>query len=100
MNAEGDLAETVEVTDSALEPPPRPVEELTQLLGVKAPSEVLIGELEAKESAPMLDVHEETRNQLHWKPRYFAESRRGTLRIKVTRLEAQELTAAGATTKP
>lgn len=99
MNVEGDLTEGVEVTDSALEPPPRGVGELVQLLGVAAPSEIMIGELEARESAPMLDVHEETRHQLQWKPRYFAESTRGTLRIKVTRLEAQELMAAGAATK-
>jgi hypothetical protein len=98
MTAQGDLLEAVEVTDTTPEPPPRSVGELLQLLGVKAASEVAIGELDADEGAPLLDVHEETRNQLHWKPKFFAEPRQGKLRIRVTRLEAQALLSAGAGT--
>lgn len=97
MTAQGDLLDAVEVTDTTPEPPPRSVGELVQRLGVQAASEVAVGKLGAEEGAPLLDVHEETRNQLHWKPRFFAEPRQGKLRIRVTRLEAQELLAAGAT---
>lgn len=96
MTAEGNFSENVEVTDSALEPPPRSVEELRQLMGVETVRQIAIDEARARESTPMLEVHEETRNQLQWKPRYFAVSLVGSLRIKVTRLEAEALSAAGA----
>jgi len=97
MAPEGDLFVNVEVTDSALEPPPRSIEELRQLLGVETVRQIAVDEARARESTAMLEVHEETRDQLQWKPRYFAISLVGTLRIKVTRLEAQALSAAGAT---
>ena len=96
MRAEGDLFDNVDVTDSALEPPPRSVDELRQLLGVETVRQIAVDEARASESAAMLEVHEETRSQFQWKPRYFALSLVGTLRIKVTRLEAQALSAAGA----
>jgi hypothetical protein len=96
MAAQGDLFENVEVTDSALEPPPRSVEELRQLLGVETVRQIAVDEARAKESTPMLEVHAETRDQLQWKPTYFAVSLLGNLRVKVTRLEAQALSAAGA----
>jgi hypothetical protein len=100
MAPERDLLENVEVTDSAPEPPPRSVEELRQLLGVETVRQIAVDEARASESTPMLEVHAETRSQLQWKPRYFASSLVGSLRIKVTRLEAQALSAAGAASAP
>ena len=99
MQGEVDQTENLDVTDSALEPPPRSAEELKQLVGAASVSDIITGEIEAKESTPMLEVHEETRNQLHWKPKFYAQNVRGTLTIKITRLESEALIAAGAQSK-
>jgi hypothetical protein len=99
MQGELDQPENLEVTDSALEPPPRSVGELKQLVGAAAISEIVTGEIGAPESVPMLEVHRETRDQLHWKPRFYAQNSPGTLKIKVTRLESEALLAAGASSK-
>lgn len=94
-----DQPDTLDVTDSAVEPPPRSPAELKQLVGVASISEIVVDETEARESASMLEVHEETRNQLRWKPRFHAQNGNGTLKIKITRLEAESLLAAGAQLK-
>ena len=99
MQGDLDQNEALDVTDSSLEPPPRSPEELKQLVGAMAISEMVIGEVQARESSPMLEVHEETRNQLTWKPRFYAQNSSGTLRVKVTRLESEALLAAGASSK-
>ena len=94
-----DQPDTLDVTDSAVEPPPRSPAELKQLVGVAAISEIVIDEIQARESASMLEVHEETRNQLRWKPRFYAQNGNGTLKVKVTRLECEAMLAAGASLK-
>jgi hypothetical protein len=94
-----DPPDLLDVTDSAVEPPPRSPGELKQLVGVASISDIVIGETDARESASMLDVHEETRSQLRWKPRFYAQNGSGTLRVKVTRLETEALLAAGASLK-
>jgi hypothetical protein len=91
--------DNLDVTDSAVEPPPRSTGELKQLVGVASVSDIVIDELDAPESASLLEVHEETRNQLRWKPKFYAQNGSGTLKIKVTRLESEALLAAGASRK-
>ena len=94
-----DQPDTLDVTDSAVEPPPRSPAELKQLVGAASIAEIVIGETDARQSSPMLEVHEETRNQLRWKPKFYAQNASGTLKVTVTRLESEALLAAGASSK-
>jgi hypothetical protein len=94
-----DQPDSLDVTDSAVEPPPRSPEELKQLVGASSIAEMIVAETDARESAPMLEVHAETRNQLRWKPKFYAQNSSGTLKIKVTRLETEALLASGASSK-
>jgi hypothetical protein len=92
-----------------LEPPPRSVGELKQLLGVTQIARITTGEEAASESAEPLDVNPGTKDRLNWKPVFYAESvpeskdadrasgaKATPVRVAVTRAESEALAAAGA----
>lgn len=99
MQSELNDADEIDLTEGAPEAPPRSVEQLRQLVGAASVAEIVVGEKPADKTAPLLDVHEETREQLEWKPKFHAQDADGTLRVEVTRLEARALLAAGASLK-
>lgn len=99
MQSELNDVDEIELTEGAPEPPPRPVEELKQLVGAASVTDIVVGEEPADETASLLDVHEATRQQLEWKPKFHAQNSDGSLRAEVTRLEARALLAAGASLK-
>jgi len=72
------------VARARTEPRTRSVGEFKQLLGVTDLSQVSTGEVPPPDTTDALDVHEDTRDRLIWKPEYYAESRTeaGPLRLK------------------
>lgn len=99
MQSELNDVDEIDLTEGALEPRPRSVEELAQRVGAASVTDIVVGEEPADQTASLLDVHEDTRQRLQWRPRFHAQNADGALRADVTRLEARALLAAGASLK-